>query len=225
MAGFIAAAFLLIVIAVIWRKLKAAERETFIRTYRFPAGVFESLKQKYPHLEPKDCQLTARALRQFFLTHLKSGRKYVSMPSQAVDEVWHDFILNTKAYATFCQQAFGQFMHHTPAVVMSSNQRSNEGLRRCWWYACKDENINPRHALRLPLLFALDNKLKISDGFRYVPDCSRIGNDTGTGVVHCGGDFADTSYDGTSDGFGDSSSDFGTDSGDGGDGGGCGGGD
>jgi len=37
-------------------------------------------------------------LRQFFLAHLKSGRRYVSMPSQVADGLWHEFILFTKNY-------------------------------------------------------------------------------------------------------------------------------
>lgn len=221
MTGILATTLFVIALVVLWKKWGLAVRAEFIRSYRFPQGVFESLKRKYPHLDFKDCQLASRALRQYFLAHLKSGRKYVSMPSQAVDEVWHDFILNTKEYARFCKSAFGQFMHHTPAVVMSSNQKSNEGLRRCWWYACVDENINPRKALRLPLIFAIDKKLKISDGFYYVPDCHAAEN-LGDGTVHCGGDFSGSNGDGSSDGFGDSSSDFGSESGCGG---GCGGGD
>lgn len=222
MAGFIAATLLLFLLIILWRKWIQAVRAEFIRSYQYPKGIFDSLKRKYPHLDAKDCQLVSRALRQFFLAHLKSGRKYVSMPSQAVDEVWHDFILNTKAYAKFCRRAFGRFMHHTPAVVMSSNRKSNEGLRRCWWFSCIEENIDPRKPLRLPLLFAIDSKLNISDGFKYVPDCRDMADSTGSGAVHCGGDFSDSSVDGTSDGFGDSSSS--DSSSDGGCGGGCGGG-
>jgi hypothetical protein len=117
-------------------------------------------------------------------------------------------------------------------VVLAQARRDNAGLRRTWWHCCRDENINPRKPTRLPLLFALDAKLGIANGFRYAPDCSalRVGSD---GSVYCGGDFSSSSYDGGTDGFGDasSSSDDGP-SGDGGDGGsgcggssGCGGGD
>lgn len=222
MSGFITIVILVVLLLVIWRKWRLAARSEFIRKYRFPKGIFESLKKKYPHLEPKDFNLASRALRQFFLAHLKSGRKYVSMPSQAVDEVWHDFILNTREYAIFCERAFGRFMHHTPAVVMSSNRKSNEGLRRCWWYCCIEENVDPKNAVRLPLLFAIDAKLAIADGFRYVPDCRGVARSPDGGAVHCGGDFSDTRFDGTADGFGDASPDGGSD---GGCGGGCGGGD
>jgi len=91
-----------------------------------------------------------------------------------------------------------------------------------------EENINPRKPTRLPLLFAIDAKLDIADGFRYSADCSglRRRGDTGAngGVIYCGGDFSSAGVDGTTDGFGDSLG--GEATGDGGcGGGGCGGGD
>jgi hypothetical protein len=214
-----------IALLVIWTRWRQAARADYIRTYMFPKGIFDKLQAKRPELTIKDCQLTARALRQFFLTHLKSGRKFVSMPSQVADDLWHELILYTRHYDAFCNQAFGRFMHHTPAVVLGADRQNNTGLRRCWWYACLEENINPRAHSRLPLLFALDAKLKIADGFSYAPDCEalrRSGNSSGT--IYCGGGFSDSSIDGSTDGFGDSPSGDGGGSIDGGCGGGCGGG-
>jgi len=225
---------LLILIAVVTlsirRKLREAQRADFIRGYSFPKGLIERLMKRRPGLQAKDGQLVARALRQFFLAHLKSGRQFVSMPSQVVDDLWHEFILYTRHYQQFCQQAFGQFMHHTPAVVLAADRRDNAGLRRCWWHCCKEENINPRKPTRLPVLFAIDSKLGIADGFRYAPDCEALRRG-GDGSVHCGGDFASAGTgdgggdggSGTPDGFGDGAGgDGGSDGG--GDGGGCGGG-
>jgi len=210
----------------------ARARESHIRTFRFPRGLFAKVIAKYPHLTQKDMELVSHALRQFFLAYLKSGKQYVSMPSQVVDELWHEFILYTRNYQEFTKRAFGSFLHHTPAVVLSSKAQSNSGLRRCWKYVCLEENINPKMPSRLPLLFALDSKLNIANGYHYVPDCGgvRRGNE-GSGVtVHCGGDFADNSIDGGTDGLADSGGDHSSDgdggSGDGGGdggGGGCGG--
>jgi hypothetical protein len=185
-----------------WRQLARAE---FIRSYTFPRGLFDKLHGKRPEIDAKQMQLVTRALRQFFLAHLISGRKFVSMPSQVADDLWHEFILNTRSYDSFCRRAFGRFMHHTPAVALGQNNQNNTGLRRTWWYTCKEENINPRAPTRLPLLFALDAKLGIRDGFVYAPDCSKLqGRQDGT--VHCGGDFSSSSHDGSTDGFGDSGS-------------------
>jgi hypothetical protein len=221
---FLTAALAAALVYVYARHLKL-KREEYIRTFDLPRGLYEGLRKRRPELSLKECQLTAHALRQFFVAHLRSGRKYVSMPSQAADDLWHEFILYTRHYEKFCQAAFGRFLHHTPAAVIGVEKKSNEGLRRVWFYTCQQENINPRNPTRLPLLFALDSKLKIANGFHYSPDCRplRAGDGTAanTGVIYCGSDFSSSSFDGSTDGFGDSSGGAG-DSG-GGDGG-CGGG-
>jgi len=226
-ASVVVSAGLGIALVTLWSKWRTAARAEFIRKYRLPKGLFDKLSHKHPHLTRKDCELVAQSLRQFFLAHLRSGREFVAMPSQVTDDLWHELILHTKTYAEFCQRSFGGFMHHTPAVELGSVHASNAGLRRCWWFTCKEEHIDPRRPTRLPLLFAIDSKLKIRDGFRYVPDCSGVRKENPDGSsssVHCGTDFSDSSVDGSTDGFGDSgASDSGGDGG--GDGGGCGGGD
>lgn len=205
-------------------------RADFIRTYKFPQGVFAKLQAKRPELSLKDCQLTARALRQFFLAYLKSGCEFVAMPSQVADDLWHELTLYTQHYEAFCNKAFSRFMHHTPAVALGSDRQDNASLRRTWQYTCIDENIDPLRYTRLPLLFALDAKLNINNGFRYMPNCGslRKNNDhvgssggDGSGVsIYYGEDFFSTSYDDCTDGLGDSSSGDGCGDGGGGDGGG-----
>jgi len=206
----------------VWRQLRRARRADFIRSYTLPRGLFDKLRGHHAQLSQKDCQLVAQALRQFFLAYLAGGCRPVSMPSQVVDDLWHEFILYTRNYDDFCRQAFGSFLHHTPAVALGGEKRSNEGLRRCWWHCCHAENINPASPTRLPLLFAIDTKLHIAGGFCYAPDCGPLRAQPGDGgaiVIHCGGDFGSASVDGCTDGFGDGGSDGG-----GGDGGGDGGG-
>jgi hypothetical protein len=219
-----------ILLIIIWRRWREAARADFIRSYTLPRGLLDRLSVARPELSLKERQLVAQALRQFFLAHLKSGCKFVSMPSHAADDLWHEFILYTRHYETFCKQAFGKFMHHTPAVVLGTDRQNNTGLRRTWWHSCRQENINPKAATRLPLLFALDKKLNINNGFHYLPDCNGVRRDRSkdnSGGVYCGGDMSSASIDGSTDGFGDSSSSFGdgSSSDSGGDGGGCDGGD
>ena len=203
-----------------------------VRELVLPKGLFEKLRSKHPHLSQKDCELVARGLRKYFLVYLKSRHQFVAMPSVVVDDLWHEFILYTRNYQRFCEQAFGQFFHHTPAAVLEGGARtSNQGLRRCWWYACKEENISPKRPTRLPLLFALDAKLNIQNGFRYALDCRENGgftaNSNGANTSYCVGDLssADGPDSGSStqfDGMGDVSDGSGSD---GCGGGGCGGGD
>jgi hypothetical protein len=214
-----------------WRALRKARQAEFVRGYSFPKGLFDKLQARHPALTLKDCQLVAQALRQFFGAYLQGGCRPVAMPSQVVDDLWHEFILHTRNYEHFCRQAFGGFMHHTPAVAMGGVARSNAGLRRCWWHCCRAEHINPRAPTRLPLLFAIDAKLHIAGGFHYVPDCGplKAQGDERAQTIHCGGEFSDAGFDGGTEGLGDGAGDGGTSGGGGGgdgggDGGGCSGG-
>ena len=218
MALSLVSVILMVALLKVWRLWRRARHADFIRTYGFPAGLLDRFAARYPDLSAKDRHLVSRGLRQFFLAYLKGGRQFVSMPSQVVDDLWHEFILYTRHYQAFCQQAFGRFLHHTPAVVLGPNRQDNAGLRRVWRHCCLEENINPRNPSRLPLLFALDEKLEIPGGYRYALDCSRLNRRDGGSPIHCSGDMSSTDFDGTTDGLGDSG-----DGGDGGCGGGCGG--
>lgn len=203
------------------------QREKFIREAVLPQFLKRKLRETYPHLSGKDVDLVERGLRQFFLACARSNRKFVAMPSQVVDVMWHEFILHTRAYREWCDCALGWFLHHTPALVLGAQANPNDGLRRAWYWACRDEAIRPDAPSRLPLLFALDAKLQIANGFHYAPDCRGIArkNTAGAdgGTTYCGTSFSDGSFSGDADGFG--GADASGDSGDsGGDGGGCGGG-
>ena len=210
-----------------------SRRRQFIREARMPHFLGSKLRQKYPQLSAGDADLVLRGLRQFFMAHLRSKRSFVSMPSQVADAAWHEFILHTKAYEAWCNAAFGKLLHHTPAEVLGRDPKRNDGLRRTWYWACKEESINPRTPSRLPLLFALDKKFAIAGGFSYVPDCRDIDRASGSGD-YCGTSFGS---DGGGEGSGDflnfggsesgsSNGDSGSGGGESGDsGGGCGGGD
>ncbi len=134
---------LTLTLVTLWVNWRNAARAEYIRHYAFPPGLYEKLRKKRPELTLKDCQLVGQALRQFFLAYLRGGCKFVSMPSQVADDLWHEMILYTRHYELFCNKAFGRFMHHTPAVVLSADRQNNTGLRRCWWHACREENIDP----------------------------------------------------------------------------------
>jgi hypothetical protein len=57
----------------------------------------------------------------------------IGMPSHAVDEAWHGFILCTARYSAFCKEAYGAFLHHHPEGGAPDNlptDSTNEQLRR-----------------------------------------------------------------------------------------------
>jgi len=203
-----------------FRPLQRLRRAEFIRTYKFPRGLLPKLEQRHPGFTRKESALVSRGLRQFFIAYLMSGKEFVSMPSVVADDLWHEFILYTREYEAFCRQAFGGFLHHSPAIVLPDEKRSNGGLRRVWWYTCKYENIDPVNPTRLPLLFALDEKLNVPGGSLYPLESEEVAALTRGARERKSGRHSSFRAEGDS-GFGDSG---GADGGGGDGGGGCGGG-
>jgi len=211
-----------------WRKTSALRA---IREHAFPAFLRQKLLQAYPQLDDAAARRVERGLRQFFGASAQANGRFVAMPSKVVDTLWHEFILHTRRYEAFCRLAFGRLLHHTPAEALAQTSGARAvhgstrqaGLRRAWYWACRDEGIDPRKPGRLPLLFALDASLAISGGYVYALDCKLLGADRGG--THCASDLSSGCGSGCGGDGGSSSSDGGGDGGGGDGGGGCGGGD
>ena len=84
-------------------------------------------------------------------------------------------------------KSFGRYLHHTPAEAMVSPTAAQKGIKRAWNLACKLEGINPRKPNRLPLLFAIDDVLKIPDGFTYKLNCDASRGEYCASSIGCGG--------------------------------------
>jgi hypothetical protein len=162
-------------------------RREFIGFYAFPTSVYATVRKLHPELSAADCNDVVELLREWFLLCLAARRKFLSMPSQIVDDAWHAFIIDTRAYADFCRQAFGRFLHHTPAQAMATPTSGSRGLRRTWRAALFHEGQDLERPQRLPRLFAVDERLKVRNGFRYQLDCSRNGGVGGWFGMHLGG--------------------------------------
>lgn len=209
----------------LWRRWSRTTRERFIRDFAYAERLDRRLAARRPELSEAQRNEVFAALRDYFLLCRRAGRRMVAMPSQAVDDAWHEFILFTRAYEQFCGRAFGRFLHHTPAEAMATPTQAGEGIRRAWRLACAHEGINAKAPDRLPRLFALDAQLGIVGGFVYALDClagQMAGKPVADGSAYC------ASHIGCSSGGcggGGCSGDSGSADGGGGDGGsGCGGG-
>lgn len=183
----------------LFARSRSEARDRFIRNYAFPKGLDARLLKHRPDLNAAQVNQVFAGLKQYFQIALAANKRMVAMPSQVVDECWHEFILYTRNYQAFSSRAFGRFLHHTPAEAMNSATTQNHALRRAWRLACRLEGIDPKQPQRLPLLFALDGMLGIADGFHYLPDCKGQPQSASQNT-HCGADLGSGS-----DGGGDSS--------------------
>ncbi|MBI4743027.1 MAG: hypothetical protein HY777_16085 [Betaproteobacteria bacterium] len=209
----------LMIAAVAWWRSLLRNRGAFIDNYPYAKFLDKRLAARRPELNEEQRRLVFDALRAYFHLCREAKSRMVAMPSQAVDDAWHEFILFTRQYQRFCADAFGRFLHHTPAEAMRTPTQAQDGIKRAWHLACRREGINPKTPQKLPLLFALDAMLGIAGGFVYRLDCmaaTQAGTGAGTGYcashIGCGG--------GGATGEGNSDSCSGDSSGDGG---GCGG--
>jgi hypothetical protein len=196
----------------IWRNWSKRRRAAFIGSFPYAHFLDKRLAERRPELNAAQRQEVFAGLADYFQLCRIAGRRMVAMPSQAVDDAWHEFILFTRRYETFCHSAFGRFLHHTPAEAMRTPTQASEGIRRAWLLACLREKIDPKKPERLPRLFAMDAQLAIAGGFIYHLDCLAA-QKNGLGSGFC------ASHIGCGSGCSGSS-----DSGCAGDGGGCGGG-
>ena len=204
-----------------------ARRAYAVRFEPLPTGLRQKLAKQYPQYSSDQLDAILEGLRDWFRVAQLAQKRFVSMPSRAVDAAWHDFILFTQSYDTFCRKVLGRFLHHVPAEAMRSRKNAQLGMRRTWRLACAIEGIDPHRPSRLPRLFALDAALAFPLGFYYALDCASAGTNT-AGYPYCASDMGCASGCGAgTDGSVESSaSGDGSGDGGGGDGGGssCGGG-
>jgi hypothetical protein len=205
------------------RRAELERRRIYIESYSFPSALREKL-EAHPDLDLTGSQVSPvlDGLRSWFVACLYADGKTLGMPSRAVDVAWHEFILLTREYQAFCDEAFGYYLHHSPEETMDEAMPAT--LRRTLTTLERDPAV-PGY-VGIPFLFALDGELGIEDGQTWTPediDSLRSSGETD------GSDGFGGSFGGEGGSGGDGGEWFGGDGGgfsggDGGGGGGCGGG-
>ncbi|PWR06184.1 hypothetical protein DKT68_23245, partial [Micromonospora acroterricola] len=177
---------------MIWSKLtndRTAHRLRAVADLQFPASGRQRLVNQYPHLSGDDIRLVEAATRQWFRLVVRHSSPKLSMPSVVVDDLWQELTLHARDYADFCDAAFGRILHHQPRSAMSAGTVNRNPLLLAT-LSCgrKDEDCGPTG---LPLLFRVDQELRVRDGNRYLADCGGRGECfPGSGLVclqHLGG--------------------------------------
>lgn len=136
------------------------QRQQWIEHYRFAEGLWQHVSLS---LTAKEKRLIERGLKDFFLIYSMTNAQ-IAMPSQAVDQLWHALILDSKAYQDFCQRAFGKMLHHSPSYRMLEQGADEAPLCLAWQGACQLAQVDPSLTVRLPRLFAIDGWLGWSNG-------------------------------------------------------------
>lgn len=98
-------------------------------SYQHPA-VVRRFQKEYPHRAEQAEQLFTDLLLFFWISKKHAVDQQQSLENDdlnfifimdeemlAIDLMWHIFLLYTKDYMDFCEQYFGEYLHHLPDVV------------------------------------------------------------------------------------------------------------
>ncbi|HET6530030.1 MAG TPA: hypothetical protein VFH03_05370 [Actinoplanes sp.] len=152
-----------------------SRRLTAVDAYQFPASVRQRFTFEHPDLTPDQVRTVEDGTRQWFRLAARHPRVKLSMPSVAVDALWHEMVLHTRDYQEFCDQVLGRFLHHEPESSMSTEAAAAQRAQRLqdtFRLAQQDEGCA---AHVLPLLFRVDREVAIRGGRRYLADCGGRG--------------------------------------------------
>jgi hypothetical protein len=140
------------------------KRRAFIESYEFSETLRHKLGHEFPRLSNNQVSLVLEGLRQWFLVCLETrthNQGMAGMPSRSVDIAWHEFILITREYENFCNHAYGGFLHHSPEPTMETPMPQALGTTL---------TLASVGAVGVPLLFAIDDELGLSDGYSYTTE-------------------------------------------------------
>ncbi len=163
---------------MMWTRLghhRTSHRIAAVDDLTFPASTRHRLENQHPHLSDDDVRLVEAATRQWFRLVARHPKATLSTPSVVVDDEWRELARHERDYAAFCDAAFGRPLPHRPEPAMAADTTNTSrvpGLLATLDYARQDEGCG---AADLPLLFRVDEGLRIRDGNRYLADCGGRG--------------------------------------------------
>lgn len=74
-------------------------------------------------------------------------RKPLPMSSALVDAAWHQFVLFTHEYASFCQSCLGSFFHHVPENPSSDGTPAEDGMTQAEFVALYEASFGAMPAV------------------------------------------------------------------------------
>lgn len=75
-----------------------------------------------PRWTREDAETCCQMYKNFLLLQ-KKHLPTPLVPTREIDEFWHNHILYTKNYFTDCENIFGHYLHHEPAVAGESSEK------------------------------------------------------------------------------------------------------
>lgn len=133
----------------------------------WPPHTLLSWRNKHPDAPSGAEQEVSEGLKEWFVLIKSANPRMLGMTSVAIDDLWHEIILDTKFYAYFCETFVGFFVHHTTNKANSgidAERKEREAAMRTWMSSCYLIGEDPYNPTVLPRLFRLDEQWNILNG-------------------------------------------------------------
>jgi hypothetical protein len=147
----------------------APRRLAAVDAYRFPAGVRQQFAFQHAGMSPDDLRTVEDAARQWFRLGARHPRARLAMPSVAVAALCRAFVVHTRDYQQFCDEALARAPQYEPAAAAGP---IGKRLQQTFRLAREDEQCA---APVLPLLFRVDREVGVPGGRSYLADCGGRG--------------------------------------------------
>jgi hypothetical protein len=136
-----------------------AQAVTFVRTTALPGWPPPEAAQ---HADPHGLLLAG--LRQWFEVNVRQPERRwpLGLPSVAVRRAWAA-MAESPEYPPFCARAFGR--------DLPVDDRPTR-MPRTWEAACRAERIDASRPTHLPVLFLVDQTLRVPGGYSYTSRCT-----------------------------------------------------
>ena len=197
------------------QKRAARNAEKYIVEHYFPRQLEARVRKQLPELDDLGWLRVERGLREWFVCCAWRGEAMLGMPSRAVDEAWHEYILDSRSYVIFCENAFGEYLHHSPDEVIEAPMANLIANTVHAWDRSQMGQSGESVLWDFDRELGIERPFAGASGVQLSAARSRIPTPFGSPMIGCGGG-------GSAYGVGEAAPDVG--GGDGGGGGGCGGG-
>jgi hypothetical protein len=105
------------------RKLKG--QIEYLENYQFNDIVIKRFLSESPDSEFAIKGIIIDLKIYFLAVHLKQEQGLILMYDKVVDHLWHTFILDTISYTEFCENVFGEYLHHQLTERCSDKELKN----------------------------------------------------------------------------------------------------
>ncbi|WP_296283369.1 hypothetical protein [uncultured Acinetobacter sp.] len=163
---------IVVIILFFWFKarLNRLKKMQNLNDFKIPSNIWIAFKHRHPEISPTSYLWIEESFKDYLAIHMWRRNSY-TMPSNAVDALWHLLIEEfDNFYQSMCQNFLGYELVHKPHDKEPSSRQKiaqRQQLVNTWQAACHLHGLKPSNPHVLPRLFQIDERIQWSEGLKF----------------------------------------------------------